>query len=152
MATQERDFVAEHIAEPTVDDVVGAVFAYSGVDWISSDRRLLQSFFYKLASDERLGTLSDDFEFSTDRGLFPFSRVLAGSLARLQMGKIIFARNPDFDSYGMHNEGREAMQTIAERVFDSQQQQLLKEAATAFVEYAQRWQDKSRLEESSPLE
>jgi len=152
MATQEKDFVAAHIAEPTVDDVVGAVFAFSGTEWISSDRRLLQSFFFKLMSDERLGALADEFEFSTDRGLFPFSRVLAGSLARLQMGKIIFARNPDFDSYGMHQEGRQAMQAISERVFSTQQQELLKEAAAAFVEYASQWQEESRREETAPLE
>ena len=144
MGTQQPNFLEQFLAQPTPDDVVGAVFAFSGVDRIPSDRRKLQGFFYDLSRDERYASMLEDFEFTSGRDLFPFSRVLEASLGRLQMGKIIYARNPDFDTYGMDSQSRDDMVAIAEQVFNDGEQTLLREAA-------QRFEEETSASESKPV-
>ena len=126
-----------YLNKATPDDVVGAVFAYSGEEVFTSNKRFLQGFFHELAQSEPYHGMLDDFEFSLGRDPYPFSRELEESLGRLQLGKIIYARNPEYDHYGMTDEGRLNMQAIAERVFDSGELMLLQEAADEFRRQAE---------------
>jgi hypothetical protein len=132
---RQRLFEFRHT--PLVDDVVGAVFVYSNSEKVSSDLRMLQSFFYELAADPEYQELMRDFEFSADRYPFPFSHDLEPALGRLQNRKIINAHNPAFDWYGIEDEGRQRMMLRIERKFDEDQQELLRRAGERLSERAE---------------
>jgi hypothetical protein len=150
--SKSHDQVDSLLSEQTPDDVVGAIFAFSEEPLFSTDRQMLQAFFFGLAQDERFAPLVGDFEFTDKRDLYPFSRVLEASLGRLQMGKVIYARNPDYDNYGMDEAARTRMKELADEVFSGDEQELLREAARELVRHKQEWDEIAKSQQRPPAE
>ena len=108
--------IAEVLNRPAVDDVIATVFAYSELEIFPSDRQRLHNFFRELKDNAVLGDLLGQVIFSRGADLFPFSRTLESCLVRMQLGGLIYARNPEYDKYGMTNEARKrALQKAKQR-------------------------------------
>lgn len=125
--------------QPLPDDVIGAIFLYSGRDRVSSDLRKLQTFFYGLSCDPDYSGLMKDFEFSRDRYPYPFSHDLEPALGRLQNRGIINAHNQALDWYGIEAEGGRRMSKRIGRRFNAEQQELLKRAGERLWKESESW-------------
>jgi hypothetical protein len=139
----------ELLTRVTADDVIGAIFAYSGESRFTTERQALQEFFYRLSKDDQFASLFDEFDFTEDRDLYPFSRVLEATLGRLQMGKVIYARNPDYDSYGMDDASRERMRDLAQEIFSKEQQELLMAAGQELARQSEQWEKRTKQDEGA---
>src|SRR5690348_14705414 len=111
MTSSTRGLAAlkERLDRPTADDIVASIFAFMDVELFSNDRYLIQSFFHRLRQDPKFSELLSPFDFTRGRDVYPFSRALEAALGRLQLGHRIYAKNPDYAFYGMHENERVEM-------------------------------------------
>lgn len=119
------------LKQPTPQDVIGAVFAYSELDVFSSDRKQLHSFM-RLKRNAEGAKLLEPFIFSEGVDLFPFSRLLESVLLQLQLGGWLSAKNPEFDRFGMTPETRETIKKKALERFSPDDVALLKKLGDDF--------------------
>lgn len=120
------------INKPAVDDVVAAIIAYSQLEIFSSNRKEFHGLFRSLKADSDFNEVLEDVVFSEGADLFPFSRTLENTLVRLQLGGLIYAKNPEYDKYGMTPEARAKTLEKAEKRFSKQQLNSLKKAGRLF--------------------
>jgi hypothetical protein len=146
VADERQGLVAlkERLKQPSPDDVVGAVFAFTDNALFSNDRYMLQSFFHSLREQDDFRDLLANFEFTSGRDIFPFSRTLEAALGRLQMGHRIYASNPDYSSYGMLPDQRAKMKERAEEIFQPQDVDRLRAAAEEFRSFASEWEQSAK--------
>lgn len=124
----------EALNQPSPQDVVGAIIAYSGVATFPSDRRRIHDFIRAMKQDPENRPVLVGFVFSEGADLYPFSRTLENTLVHLQLGGILFAKNPEFEMLGMTPEARDKMKESAANRFDDAAQSALERIGQQFAE------------------
>ena len=124
----------ENINQPSPQDILGAIIAYSEVETFPSDRRKIHDFIRGMKEDPQNQPVLAGFVFSEGADLYPFSRTLENTLVHLQLGGILFAKNPEFEMLGMTDEGRGKMKKGAEIRFDHDAQTILQRIGRRFAE------------------
>lgn len=122
------------VNEPSVDDVLATIVAYSRLGIFPSDRKRLHDFVRSVKGDPELNELLSTVVFSEGADLFPFSRTLESALVRLQLGGLFFAKNPEYDKYGMTDEARAKTLRRAKSRFTEPQIRALEGAGRLFRE------------------
>ena len=122
------------INKPAIDDVLAVTIAYSNLEIFSSNRKDLHAFFRSLKADPDFNELLEDVVFSEGADLFPFSRTLENTLVRLQLGRLIYSKNPEYDRYGMTPAARAKTLENAKKRFSQQQLKSLEKAGRLFRE------------------
>lgn len=122
------------LKQPTPQDVIGAIFAYSGLDTFQSDRKQLHRFI----REEKKGKgaeLLEPFIFSEGVDLYPFSRPLESVLMQLQLGGWLSAKNPEYDRFGMTEEIRDDIRKKVSERFSPEHLDILKKIGQDFREF-----------------
>ena len=88
------------LKKPTPQDVIGTIFAYSGLTTFRSNRERLHRFIREKKIKGAVELL-DPFVFSEGVDLFPFSRLFENVLMQLQLGGWLSAKNPEYEKFGM---------------------------------------------------
>lgn len=103
------------VKDISLDDFVGGVFAYSGLECFSSDRKFIHSLFnsFKNKYENKYPYLFEQFSFSKD-GIHPFSHILERVLIRLQIADIITGYSFKHKMFRMGEQRREFMIKICE--------------------------------------
>jgi len=120
------------INKPAIDDVIAGIIAHSKLDIFSSNRKDLHTFFRNLKADPEFDELLMDVVFSKGADLFQFSRTLENTLVRLQLGGLIYAKNPEYNKYGMTPEARAKTLEKAKKRFSVPQMKTLEKAGRSF--------------------
>lgn len=134
MNTEAATQLDEIINQPSPQDILGAIIAYSGLEIFPSERQHLHAFIRNMKEEmPDAAAILSRFVFSKGADLYPFSRTLENSLVHLQLGGIIYAKNPEFDRLGMTGEAQVKMKENASKRFDNQSRQLLEKIGKAFA-------------------
>jgi len=121
----------------TPQDVIGAIFAYSGIDTFSSDRKLL----HKFIREQKKGggaELLESFVFSEGVDLYPFSRLLESVLMGLQLGGWLSAKNPEFNRFELPGENRMDIKAKVDKRFSEEQIATLKKIGQDFRKFIEK--------------
>lgn len=121
----------------TPQDVIGAIFAYSGLDTFPSDRKLLHRFIQGEKKGEG-AELLEPFVFSEGVDLYPFSRLLESVLMQLQLGGWLSAKNPEYEKFGMTEKIREDIKKKVRERFSPEQLAALEKVGHDFGELVNR--------------
>ena len=121
------------LKRPTPQDVIGAIFAYSGRDTFPSDRKRLHKFIQEKKSGEG-AELLEPFVFSEGVDLYPFSRLLESVLMQLQLGGWLSAKNPEYERFGMTLKIRKDIKEKVKGRFSSEQRGILEKIGQDFSE------------------
>ena len=122
----------------TPNDVIGAVFRYTGLREIPSDTRLIQEGFYDL--EKSFPDLFKFLAFRTD-GLFPYSKRLARILSELKNARLLRVRNPDYDVIELMPQAVDYIDRSIIPKFSTKDRALLRKSGRAFAHY---WAQHSR--------
>ncbi len=122
------------LKQPTPQDVIGAVFAYSNVDTFPSNRKWLHRFVQEKKKGEG-AELLEPFVFSDGVDLYPFSRLLESVLMQLQLGGWLSAKNPEYDRFGMTGKTRKDIKKKVGERFSQEQLVVLEKIGQDFREF-----------------
>jgi len=125
------------LKQPTPQDVIGAIFAYSGLDTFLSDRKQLHRFI----REEKKGKgaeLLEPFVFSEGVDLYPFSRLLESVLMQLQLGGWLSAKNPEYDRFGLTDDIRNDIQEKISQRFSPEKLSVLQKIGQEFRDFIQK--------------
>ena len=114
----------------TPQDVIGAIFAYSGLETFPSDRQKLHKFIRDKKVEGK--ELLEPFVFSEGVDLFPFSRLLESVFMQLQLAGCLSAKNPEYERFGLTDAIRERIKEKTEQRFNRTQLQLLEKIGQDF--------------------
>jgi len=122
------------LKRPTPQDVIGAIFAYSGLETFPSERKQL----HKFIREEKRGEgaeLLEPFVFSEGVDLYPFSRPLESVLMQLQLGGWLSAKNPEYDRFGVTKRIREDIKKKVGKRFSPEQLSVLQKIGQEFRDF-----------------
>ena len=125
------------LKRPTPQDVIGAIFAYSGLDAFPSDREKLHKFI-RLEKAGDGAELLEPFVFSEGVDLYPFSRLLESVLMQLQLGGWLSAKNPEYDRFGLTEDIRKDIKEKARERFSPEQLAVLEKIGKEFRDTVQK--------------
>ncbi len=121
----------------TPQDVIGAIFAYSGLETFPSDRKQLHRFILQEKTGEG-AELLEPFVFSEGVDLYPFSRLLESVLMQLQLGGWLSAKNPEYDRFGLTDDIRNDIQEKISQRFSPEQLSTLQKIGQEFQDFIQK--------------
>lgn len=113
------------IKKPTPQDVIAAIFTYSGLKTFTNDRQKIQAFIRENKEGE-FTELLKPFVFSEGVDIYPYSRLLESVLAGLVLGGVIFTLSPKNDSFNMEDEMRQKAIAQTEERFSPEDVAILK--------------------------
>lgn len=119
------------LKQPTPQDVIGAIIAYSGLETFPSDRKLLHDFIRSKKEGDG-AELLEPFVFSEGVDLFPFSRLLESVLMQLQLGGWLSAKNPEYNRFGLTAPTREDIKNKISKRFSPEQLSVLERIGKEF--------------------
>lgn len=121
----------------TPQDVIGAIFAYSGLETFPSDREQLHQFIRQEKTGEG-AELLEPFVFSEGVDLYPFSRLLESVLMQLQLGGWLSAKNPEYDRFGLTDDIRNDIQEKISQRFSPEKLSVLQKIGQEFRDFIQK--------------
>jgi len=119
------------LKRPTPQDVIGAIFAYSGLETFPSDRKELHQFIRLEKAGDGVELL-EPFVFSEGVDLYPFSRLLESVLMQLQLGGWLSAKNPEYDHFGLTGDKRKDIKKKVNERFSPKQLSVLEKIGKEF--------------------
>ena len=122
------------LKRPTPQDVIGAIFAYSGLETFPSDRKELHRFIREKKRGEG-AELLDSFVFSEGVDLYPFSRLFESVLMQLQLGGWLSAKNPEYDRFGLTEDKRKEIKEKVNERFSPKQLSVLEKIGKEFRDF-----------------
>jgi len=122
------------LKKPTPQDIIAAIFAYSGLKSFTNDRYEIQKFFSENKTGEAVELL-ESFVFSECVDIYPYSRLLESVLAGLSLGGVIFTWSPKDDSFNMEDEMKEKVIIQAKERFSSGEITILKRLGEKWREF-----------------
>jgi len=122
------------LKRPTPQDVVGAIFAYSGLETFPSDREKLHRFMRETKQGEG-AELLEPFVFSEGVDIYPFSRLLESVLMQLQLGGWLSAKNPEYNRFGLTKPVRDDIKQKVSGRFSLEQLSILEGIGKRFRDF-----------------
>ncbi len=125
------------LGKPAPQDIIAAVFTYSGLKSFTNDRHKIQTFIRENQEGEAAELLKP-FVFSEGIDIYPYSRLLESVLAGLSLGGVIFTLSPKDDSFNTEDKMKEKVITQTEERFSSEEISILKRLGEKWQEFNMR--------------
>lgn len=127
------------LKKPTPQDIIAAIFAYSGLKRFTNDRRQIQGFIFSMKFNiKEASNLLEPFVFSDGVDVYPYSRLLESVLAGLFLGGVIFTWSPKEDGYNMEEGIRKKVIKDTKERFFPEQIPILKKLGEKWREFNRR--------------